>query len=246
MPRDQGKIGKKSADQIAAQIRAELRGILRLRDELRTPLQRFQPVEPTPAGGPSFYVTFDLRPRRRIKGLKLGGIQRLSLPDEQIKAKVAEFTKAVWHLKDRLHQWVRVLGGATDVDAFATCSKELLICADLANLKKHGRNENRSKLNPQLGNVDFDTSKNGHVEMFYAGASKDKEVIVQHPVPIPYSVQLLIHDGTASMGDAVEIVARGFEAWLPLIRQLGVLEGDAREERFLSDALFPQSSPERS
>ncbi len=235
---------RKSADQIASEIRAELRGILWLRDELRTPLQRFEPVKPPPMDGPVFYVTFDLRPRRHIKGLRYGSIQRLSLPDERIKDKVGEFAKAVWHLKDRLRQWVKVLASTTDVDTFANSSQELLICSDLANLKKHGRNKNRSELNPQLGNVEFDTSRSGTVEFFYDGAAKDKEVIVQHPVPIPYSVQLLIHDGSASMGNAIEIISRGFEAWLPLVQKLGVLDGDGREERFLSDALFPESAPD--
>ena len=230
---------KKTADQIAAEIRVELRSILRLRDELRNPLQRFEALSPPRADGPRFYVSFDLRPRRPLPGLKVGGLPRLSCPDERITDQVAELAKAVWHLKDRLYQWVKASGRSADIDGFTKSSKELLICADLANLKKHGRNKNRSGLNPRLANVDFDTSKNGTVEIFYDGATKAKEVIVERAIPIPYTVQLLIHDGPDSIGDAIEIVSRGLESWLPLIQQLGVLEGDGREEHFLRNALFP-------
>lgn len=229
---------KGETENIAAEIRRELRSILRLWNDLRAPLQKFEPLNPLLAERPRFYVAFDLRPRRRITGLKLGGLPNLSLPDERIQGAVWEFAEGVWHLKDRLHQWVKATGNNTDVEAFVKTSQRLLICADLANMKKHGRSENRSKLDPQLGNVIFDTSKSGPIEFFYSGAGKDKELLVTNPVPIPFSVELLIHDGTASLGDAVEIIHQAFTDWLPLIQKLGILSGDDNETKLLREQLF--------
>ncbi len=238
MSRKASHTSKDETENIAAEIRRELRSILRLWNDLHAPLQKFEPLSPLPAEGPRFYVAFDLRPRRRISGLKLGGLANLSLPDERIQGAVWEFAERVWHLKDRLHQWVKATGDNTDVEAFVKTSQRLLICADLANKKKHGRSENRSKLNPQLGNVIFDTSKSGAIEFFYSGAGKDKELLVANPVPIRFTVELLIHDGTASLGDAVEIIHQAFTEWLPLIQKLGILSGDDNETKLLREQLF--------
>ena len=228
----------KRVDSIGAEIRRELRGILRLWNDLHAPLQKFEPLNPSPAEGPRFYVAFDLRPRRRITGLKFSGLPSLSLPDERIQGAVWEFAEHVWHLKDRVHQWVKATGDNTDVEAFVKTSQRLLICADLATKKKHGRSENRSRLSPQLGNVNFDTSKSGPIEFFYSGPSKDKELLVANPVPIPFTVGLVVHDGTASLGDAVEIIHQAFTDWLPLIKKLGILSGDDNETKLLREQLF--------
>lgn len=228
---------KRKPKDVPGEIRRELRSILRLLADLRAPLQKFEPLKPPPEG-PRFYVAFDLRPRRRISGLKLGGLGKLSLPDERIQGAVWEFAERVWHLKDRLHQWVKATGDNTDVEAFAETSQKLLMCADLANKKKHGQTENRSKVNPDVGNVNFDTSKSGPVEFFYSGAGKDKELLVTNPVPIRFTVELLIRDGTASLGDAVEIIHQAFTDWLPLIQKLGILSEDDNETKLLREQLF--------
>lgn len=238
MSKKTGAESSDRADGIAAEIRRELRGILRLWNDLRAPLQRFEPLKPAPPEGPRLYVAFDLRPRRRITGVRLDRLRNLSLPDERIQGVVWEFAERVWHLKDRLHQWVKATGGNADVEAFAKASQNLLICADLANKKKHGGNENRSNLTPDVGNVNFDTSKSGPIEFFYSGAGKDKELLVANPAPIPFTVELLIHDGTASLGDAVEIIHQAFVVWLPLIQKLGILSGDDNETKLLREQLL--------
>jgi len=220
-----------TVDDIANEIRAELRCILRARRDLYTPLERFEPITDSD-GTTRYYVLFDMNRRIRFQGLKLGGLKTYTVPDERIYDRILEFAKAVWHLKDRLYQYAKASKQPVDVDHVAKQSSDLLVCADLANKKKHGRNENRSQLDPHLGLVSFDTSKNGTIEMYYDGAMKDKELIVAKPVPIPYSVDILDQDDTI-IGDARVVINRGFNDWLPLIRQLGILSADDRETNAL-------------
>jgi len=226
------------SNEIAGQIRQELRGVLRLWKDLRTPIERFEPFRATPGDPYRYYVQFDVRPRRRIKGLQIG-LKSLSVPDERIQDQVLEFAKAVWQLKDRLRQWAKAVGARSDVEVTAKKNTSLLVCSDLANLKKHGRCENRSGLNPHLGTVRFDTSESGMVEFFYDGATKEKELIVSRPVPIPFRVDVKTHDGSDVLGDAVEIIADAFKAWLPVIEELGVLSADDPETRRLRELLRP-------
>ena len=54
---------------------------------------------------------FDQRPRRIINGLRLRGLGSLSLPDDRITDETLELVKAIWHLKDRLHQLEEPVAG---------------------------------------------------------------------------------------------------------------------------------------
>ena len=237
------KSGKKHAI-IANELRGELRSILRTRRDLYSPIQRFEAIV-SESGEPNrYYVLFDMHPRIEFQGIKLGGSGTLCLPDEHIQDQVLELAKATWHLKDRLHQFAKAAKKQVDVDAYSKKSESLLICADLANRKKHGRHENRSKQNPYLGLVKFDTSRSGGLEFFYDGAMKTKGLIVENPVPIPFSVDVLAQQGEDQqkddtiLGDAREIINSGFCDWLPLIDSIGLLSGDDPETITLRSILF--------
>lgn len=232
----------RTSDEIATEIRSELRSILRACRDLYTPLQRFEPIT-DPDGRTRYYVLFDMNRRKAIHGLKLGGLKQLKLPDEPIHDRVLEFAKAVWHLKDRLHQFAKATNQRADLKGIADQSTNLLVVADLANKKKHGRNENRSQLNPHLDLVAFDTSNSGPIEFYYDGAMKDKELIVTTPVPIPFTVDLLIHDGNAVLGDARDIINKALLDWLPVIQQLGILSADDSETKALCSILLPDAGP---
>ncbi len=52
-------------------------------------------------------------------------------------------------------------------------STQLQICGDLITEKKHAAREERSGLQPWLYITHFDTSANGPVEFWYAGAVKE-------------------------------------------------------------------------
>jgi hypothetical protein len=144
------KGGGRSPQRTAAEIRKELRGILRMQAELQQPLDEFWADPNRPVGVPRFYVRFDRSWPRGVIGLRIG-VLKIKLPDERIQDHVLEFAKGVWHLKDRLHQWVKATGSGEDVEAWAEQSIDLRICADLANWKKHGRHQNISKLGLRKG-----------------------------------------------------------------------------------------------
>lgn len=232
----------RNSDEIATRIRSELRSILRVRRDLYTPLQRFEPIT-DPDGRTRYYVLFDMNRRKAIQGLKLGGLNQLKLPDEVIHDRVMEFAKAVWHLKDYLNQFAKATKQLVDLKRIADQSPYLLIAADLANKKKHGRNNNRSQLHPHLDLVAFDTSKSGQIEFYYDGSMKEKELIVSNPVPIPFSVDILIHDGNVVLSDARDIINKALLDWLPVIQELGILSDDDSETKALCSILFPEVDP---
>jgi hypothetical protein len=224
---------------LAAEIRAELRSILRQRDDLRKPLDWFGLVESRPAGQPRYYVLFDQNPRLAITGFRLGGCKHLRQPDERIFDKVFEFAKSVWQLKDRLKLWVKAQGLSIDIEAEANKSQHLLLCADLANWKKHGENKNRSGLAPRIDLVTFDTSRSGSLELYHDGATKHDELLVENNVPIPYRVDVVGNGGATQLGNATDLIERGFQDWLPVLQAIGVLSGGDRESDYLRASLFP-------
>ncbi len=228
----------KEPEQILRGIQVELRSIIRQLKTLYQPVKSFQHVPNSPQGIPQYYVIFDNNPLRKINGLK-ACIKILKLPDEKIQDEVLRLAESVWQLKDRLNQWARVQRNHINVEKIAQQNKYLLICADLANNKKHGGMDNRSGLGPKLDEVSFDTSKSGMLELFYEGDSKEKVLLVTNPVPISYSVNILTNNGQ-SLGDAVGIISKAFIVWLPVIQQLNILSGNA-EGRKLAKLLSQYS-----
>jgi hypothetical protein len=181
-----------------------------------------------------------MHPRKRFTGPKFARLKQWMVPDERIEGDVLAWAKAVWHLKDRLHQFAKSIKCSIDLDAYANAHANLLVCADLANMKKHGCNENRSKLNPRLGPIYFDTSKSGSAELYYDGAMKDKELIVANPVPIPFRVDVLVGETETVLGDAFEIINKGLLDWLPVIKDLALLNGENPEAKALQIILFDE------
>lgn len=225
-----------TSDKIANEIRVELRSILRVRQDLYLPIDCFEPIKGS-NGEMRYYVLFDMKPRVSFRGLKLRSPKMWIMPDERIHDLILKFAKAVWHLKDRLYQYAKATKQQVDIKQFTAKSRDLLICADLANKKKHGRNENISQLDPHLGLVSFDIRQSGDVEMYYDGAIKEKKLIVEKPAPISYSVDILSKDETI-IGDAKHIISSGFSYWLPLIGQLGILSAEDPETKALSNVLY--------
>ncbi len=229
-----------SANEIADGIRKELRSILKMRLELCTPIDRFEPVVSAHDGESRHYVIFQSGRKPGFKGLLLGGLKVFTAPDERIHDAVLEFSKAVWHLKDRLIRFARIRGSSINFEEIAQQSNELLVASDLSNQKKHGGNDNRSGLDPYLSEVSFDTSNSGMVEIYYDGAIKEKGLIVSNPVPIPFSIDILANNGDQNLGDARIVLNSAFGHWLPTIRSLGVIAGDDPEERVLRESLFDE------
>lgn len=225
----------KSQITIASEIRVELRSILRQLRDLRTPIQRFERDTTRGADQPQYYVMFDMQPRLSITGLRLR-TRMMSLPDERIIDSVLELAKSIWHLKDRLQQWVKVGSplvrrglDRSGIETWAKQSLDLLVCCDLANEKKHGGNENRSRQHPTVGQVEFDTSDSGIIEYYCDGATGTKELIVSNPVPIQFAVPVNSSTEKKVIGEAIDIMERAFKHWVELIRRLGLLDSSDPE-----------------
>jgi hypothetical protein len=228
--------------ELEREIRAELRAIVRQYEELGKPLDRFDFAPGRPASMPAYYVAFDMRQHKRIHGLVVR-VNTITVPDETITGRILQFAQSVWHLKDRLRQFAKATASSVQVEEAVQQSPGLLVCGDLANWKKHGVNENRSGLTPRLDAIRLDTSRNGLVEFFYDSATRHKELLVVDPRPIPFTVDILINDGSASFGNAVDLIWQAFRDWLPVIKSLGLLESDDGESRALKEALFPVEEP---
>ncbi len=248
-----------NVDAISREIGSEIRRILRKWYSLKTPIQTFREVD-RPAGRPSIEVYFGtslLGPSPHDStsvGVQDKSIGTLGLPDERINDALHHFAGSVWHLRDRIRRWDRARGTSPEVvkrriTKLIGESRDLQICGELITEKKHGAREDRSGLQPWLSGTHFDTSKNGAVEFWYDGAVKEAYLLVTIANPVPYRVDVYRGDDPAidrerpdegaKIGDAVDIISSGFRAWLPLIRDLGILDGDGPEENALVQILKP-------
>jgi len=232
------KSSKRSPEKIGREIKSELRSILHNLCELLRPIDRFSTSPDRPAGVPRHFVCFDNARHFDVTGLRKN-ILEMRFPVETITDRVALLAASVWHLKDRLNHYAKATNANVDSDAWANNSRNLQICGDIGNHKKHGHNQNRSGMSPQLvPEIIFDTSHSGLLEFYYNGATKQRELLVSNPVPIPYRVDIADGAGTV-IGDAATIIRAGFNHWLPLIGQLGIVAGTGQEETSLRDILFP-------
>lgn len=213
---------RKTAKQLADDIHSELRRILEIRRDIFAPITAFEPAPPY-NGVERFFVLFDQHQRVRFaEGLKLGGTGVLSIPDERISDLYFNFAMAVWHLKDRLRHYSQAAEVSIDIQATEVGSRDLLICADLSNWKKHGAHGDRSALRPYLSEVRFDLSKSGGIELYYDGVMKKKGLIVSNLQPIPFHIDVLTGEGRSIVGNAREIINTAFCAWIPLIEMAGL------------------------
>lgn len=248
-----------NVDAISREIRSEIRRILRKWYSLQTPIQTFREVD-RPAGRPSIEVYFGtslLGPNPHNSssvGAQYKSIGILGLPDERINDAIHHFAGSVWHLGDRIRRWDRARGTSSEVvkrriTKLIGESRDLQICGDLITEKKHGAREDRSGLQPWLSGTHFDTSKNGAVEFWYDGKVKEAYLLVTIANPVPFRVDVYRGDDPtinrerpdagAKIGNAVDIISSGFRAWLPLIRDLGLLVGDDPEDDALIQILEP-------
>jgi hypothetical protein len=206
----------KTPDQIAADIRIELRSIVRGLQHLRQPFTEFDDVPGLPEGHPRF----------RLKQAACY---------EEVQRRVLEVAGAIWHLKDRLKLWVaaRSLTISPTIEELVAGNLALLLCSDLINAKKHGECKNRSGYGPRLGGLRIDINGNGAVAMRYDGAAKEDEILVTHRVPVPFQVEIISGDGRGTFGNAAEVIEKAFDVWRQVICQLGILAAPDPESQLL-------------
>jgi hypothetical protein len=205
----------KSPKIVTAEIRSELRSIIRQWERLRQPLRNDRVVD----------ERHD-QPRFQIEALN-------SL--EELPEHVTRFAGSVWQLKDRFKQYVDAHGlqlaiidaigrqKRTTIEDEAEKSTPLMLCADLYNYKKHGGHSNRSGYDPILHGIQTDTSKSGVLGLYINSATQTSNIRTSHSAPVPYRIEIRSRDGRHSFGDALVVILRGFAFWFPFIRQHGVL-----------------------
>src|SRR5258708_11370166 len=182
------KGGKHSPEKIGAEIKTELRNILHNLCEVLRPINRFWTSPDRPVGVPRYFVSFDTTPHREVTGLRTNILQ-MRFPVETISDRVALLAASVWHLKDRLNHYAKATGAAADSNIWANSHRNLQICGDIGNHKKHGNNQNFSGLNPRLvPEILFDTSCSGLLEIFQDAATKQQQLLVSSTGPIPHRI----------------------------------------------------------
>lgn len=194
---------------MAAEIRRELRAILRGMDRLREPMSP-ELVKDIPESEPRYLLR------------KLGAY-------ESIQDDVIALAGMVWHLKDRLKRWMAAsnLGCSPTIEELAAAHKCLLICCDLVDSKKHGGASNRSGYAPRVRSVGF--RPDGVIGLRYDGALKAGEICVMKPDPIAYTVEIVTADGQGTFGPAIDVICKAFEQWRVVIVNTGLLGGSDRE-----------------
>ena len=168
-------------------------------------------------------------------GLRLGSIAEFVFPHEGILDAILNFAQSVWHFKDYLKDALSSEKDRSAVEQFADQSRDLKLCADLANKKKHARLDRpRSGESPELGKltengamagvVAFDTKACGMFEFAYNGKNKSHRIWTEHDAPIAVAVDLLVSTPTSvrSEGDAVAFIYAAFRQWFTLIESLGI------------------------
>jgi len=198
------------SSEMAAEIRRELRGILRRLDDLR------RPMIPELAA--------DHAERDDLQYV----LPRLAA-HEAIIEDVITLAGMVWHLKDRLKRWLAAsdLACSPTIEEIAASQKPLLICGDLIDSKKHGGGSNRSGFAPTVGNISFNPG--GQIGLKYDGALKVADFRVSNQTPIPFTVEIVSGDSQYTFGPAVTVISKAFENWRNVINATDLLDGTGTE-----------------
>jgi hypothetical protein len=191
----------------------------------------------------------------------LSGSHRFRVPAaesaEELQERVIQFAGRVWQLKDGLIKWLKVSpalkinfrdslgrtvtggGGASAVktiEDIAKLSLPLLLCADLYNTHKHYDDCDRSRYQPFLNGVQFDTSRAGVLAIRFDGARQLGELMVENKTPVPLRIEIHSRNQQVCFGDAIVIVGRAFRHWLSIIRSMGILSAsDVVDKAILHD-----------
>lgn len=227
--------------EIGEKLRAALRSIVRDWRALRNPLP-VDAISPRPGSGAQSF---------QVRGAE---------SHEDLLERAIKLAGRVWQLKDGLIKWLaarpsfRIVvtdantgsvfvgtggeGAERTIEETAKLSLWLLLCADLYNTHKHYDNCNRSGYQPFLNGVHFDTSKAGGMGIRFDGATKTGEMTVANATPIPVRIEVASRNHPVSFGDAIVVIGRAFQHWVPLVRQMGLLVPPDRADVAILDDLI--------
>jgi hypothetical protein len=220
---------------------AALRSVIRDWQMLRAPLLVDEIKNPLPTSGAQ---------RFRVRGAE---------SYEELQEGVIQFAGRVWQLKDGLIKWLQtrpslrlvfsdtasgatVVGAGGDdaartIEEAAKLCMPLLLCADLYNSHKHYDDCNRSGYQPFLNGVQLDGSKAGTLGIRYDGTRKIDEITVSNPTPVPFRIEVQSRNQPVDFGDAVVMIGRALNYWIPLVRQMELLSPSNAVDKAILDDL---------
>ena len=143
-------------------------------------------------------------------------------PFQDFQHQTANLLIWTWSLKDYLKSLFKDHGvDAQLVEDAVNTSRELSICADLANRSKHpDPNRSRSGRFPKLGKVGFDIPQNA-LRSIALAASNEYSIAVEQPELVRYRAPVLDQSGN-KIADAIEICTRALDQWRDLVRRHGL------------------------
>jgi len=158
---------------------------------------------------------------------------------EEFHKKLLGYAGAIYHFKERLAAWVKKRGIAVKITEIAESNTPLLVCGDLFNTKKHGGNENRSKLFPELSGMKLLTA-GSPIGIRFDGTMKTGDL----DRAVPYVIEIHCSENR-TLGNAVRFVSKAFSVWIPIMKQIGLLVRTNNVDTRLLDELeaFAQDEP---
>ncbi|HEV2292268.1 MAG TPA: hypothetical protein VGR35_00335 [Tepidisphaeraceae bacterium] len=196
--RGSGSHNQKTAEQVAHELKTQIRVIIRQYDQMK---QRLGTVaEPTND------------PQRPVQYRVIGADSPELLMDQML-----DFAGSVWQFKDRLKKYVDLAkldlreptgagkGTPTTIEAAAKQSLPLMICADLYNHEKHSECDTRSGYPPKLNGVELQKIDG----MMWSSETVSGRAIVNTPRPVEWSIEIVSGDSSSSFGSAVKTIITG-------------------------------------
>lgn len=137
-------------------------------------------------------------------------------PPEDIEDEVTTIFIWLWSLKDYVKKYVLDKGKSKSwVESKVNANPYLCICADIANLLKHGGLDHkfkpRSNKNPTLGKLNYQIP-NKAMGLITFGAF-DVGVNVENPSLVALEMSVIDNNNGKILGDAFKYIDYGLKAW---------------------------------
>jgi hypothetical protein len=140
-------------------------------------------------------------------------------PDE-LEDNFANLAVWVWSVKDYIKEFAVVQGfSASLVEKYVNKNSDLCLCADIANLFKHGKlRTSRSGKFPQPMDVRYRIPHTAMKKLTFTGGN-ELEIDVKDPAGVDISLPIQDADGN-DLGDGFELLKSGLAAWDKLYSRL--------------------------
>jgi hypothetical protein len=157
-----------------------------------------------------------------------------------VKKYCIDLVREVWHIYDGTREFinekwkagqVKGLGfklkpgegpGRILVNKHVSSDKSIQLCGDLANVTKHYRLTQATKMGggaPTIGSPVFKMSTHGKMDLGL-NPNGTRSIRLEHPVPIRCTYVVLDESGN-ELGDIVEVAVKARDSWLTFLKGFG-------------------------